>query len=46
MQEAETTRRRWERSISQGWSKEIGEADKALVFKDQCSSVFKVNCHL
>ena len=30
LQEAEMTRRRWERSISQGWSNEIGEVDRAL----------------
>ena len=30
LQEAEMTRRRWERSISQGSSNEIGEVDKAL----------------
>ena len=33
LQEAEMTRRRWERSISQGWSNEIGEVDRAFIIE-------------
>ena len=39
LQEAEMTRRRWERSISQGWSNEIGEVDRAFIISLELESL-------